>query len=152
MARALRIVGVFAGFVVVALVVRLVAVQFVMHTAEREAEAIGASLQQSAERMNARLEAQREAERRRQEQSLRQQAEQAALAAERERLDAEAARRKEAAWNEYYTPAKACDRPETWEIQVECGNRYMRAKREFEAKWSEQESAATERALVIRGG
>jgi len=36
--------------------------------------------------------------------------------------------------------AKECDNPPDWDTQVECGNAYVRAKKEFEASWSKGET------------
>jgi len=44
-----------------------------------------------------------------------------------------AAAAKAAAWEKFYRPAKECERPRDWDTQVQCGNAYMRAKRQFEA-------------------
>jgi hypothetical protein len=43
---------------------------------------------------------------------------------------------KELAWKQYYTAPKECEHPPSWEAQVECGNKYIRAKRSFEAQYS----------------
>lgn len=71
---------------------------------------------------------------RKQEAAAQVRAESEALAAE---LDAE--RRKEAAWQSFYQPPPECLNPPTWEAQVECGNKHIRAKREFEARWGRGE-------------
>ncbi len=62
------------------------------------------------------------------------------------RADAEAARleqqetaRKEAAWQTFFKPKKVCDNPPDSDTQVECGNAYMRAKREFDERWERGE-------------
>jgi hypothetical protein len=52
---------------------------------------------------------------------------------EQERLKAEA-------WARYYVAPPACDKPPNWDFQVECGNRYIRAKRAFEAEWSARQA------------
>ncbi len=46
------------------------------------------------------------------------------------------AARKAAAWEAFFKPRKACDDPKDWDTQVECGNAHIRAKREFEDRWS----------------
>ncbi len=51
----------------------------------------------------------------------------------------QAAARKEAAWQAYFKPKKACDNPSDWDTQVECGNAHMRAKRDFEDRWARGE-------------
>jgi hypothetical protein len=43
---------------------------------------------------------------------------------------------KQQAWSAYYTAPKSCDTPKDWAAQVQCGNLYIRAKREFEAHWA----------------
>jgi hypothetical protein len=57
----------------------------------------------------------------------------AALAAQQ--IVMEAARRKEKAWAVYYVAPASCEHPPAWKDQVECGNQYIRAKREFEQQW-----------------
>ncbi len=54
----------------------------------------------------------------------------AALAEQREEA------RKAAAWEAFFQPRKECDDPKDWDTQVECGNVHIRAKREFEDRWS----------------
>lgn len=51
------------------------------------------------------------------------------------RLEQQAAARKDAAWQSFFKPKKVCDNPPDSDTQVECGNAYMRAKREFEERW-----------------
>lgn len=46
------------------------------------------------------------------------------------------AARKETAWRAFFQPKKVCDNPPDFDTQVECGNAYMRAKRDFEARWA----------------
>jgi hypothetical protein len=60
-------------------------------------------------------------------------------ATEAELRQREAERLKELAWSRFFVAPAACEKPPTWEFQVECGNRYMRAKREFDAKWNRGE-------------
>jgi F0F1-type ATP synthase membrane subunit b/b' len=49
------------------------------------------------------------------------------------------AARKEAAWRAFFQPKKVCDNPPDFDTQVECGNAYMRAKRDFDARWERGE-------------
>jgi hypothetical protein len=49
------------------------------------------------------------------------------------------AARKEAAWRAFFQPKKVCDNPPDFDTQVECGNAYMRAKREFNERWQREE-------------
>jgi hypothetical protein len=69
--------------------------------------------------------------------------------AEHKRLEAERAstvrkaadvlaKRKQAAWAQYYKAPASCEHPPAWTDQVECGNQYIRAKREFEKLWQRQ--------------
>ena len=51
------------------------------------------------------------------------------------------ANRKQAAWAEYYKPPASCEHAPAWQDQVECGNQFIRAKREFEKQWSAQVSS-----------
>lgn len=47
-------------------------------------------------------------------------------------------KRKQAAWAQYYQTPASCEHPPAWQDQVECGNKYIRAKREFEKLWAVQ--------------
>jgi predicted secreted protein len=49
---------------------------------------------------------------------------------------AEAEKAKALAWAQFYTAPKECEHPPDWNIQVECGNKFMRAKRAVEAQYS----------------
>jgi hypothetical protein len=51
------------------------------------------------------------------------------------RLEQQQAARKDAAWQAFFKPKKVCDNPPDSDTQVECGNAYMRAKRDFDARW-----------------
>jgi Protein of unknown function (DUF2726) len=59
--------------------------------------------------------------------------------AEKRRAESQAAedlnRQKDHAWLAYYSAPAACEHPVDWKAQVECGNLYMRAKKEFDRKW-----------------
>jgi hypothetical protein len=57
----------------------------------------------------------------------------AALAAQQ--MVMEAAKGKEKAWAAYYVTPTSCEHPPAWKDQVDCGNQYIRAKREFEQQW-----------------
>ncbi len=67
-------------------------------------------------------------------------ARQTQAAAERARIDQASRAAKESAWRQFYRPSKKCDNPPDWDTQVECGNAYVRAKKEFEASWSKGET------------
>ena len=56
-------------------------------------------------------------------------------AMETARLEQQATARKDAAWQAFFKPKKVCDNPPDSDTQVECGNAYMRAKRDFDARW-----------------
>ena len=51
------------------------------------------------------------------------------------------AKRTQTTWDQYYKPSPSCEHPPAWADEVECGNQYIRAKREFEKIWSSQLSA-----------
>ena len=62
------------------------------------------------------------------------------------RLEAAAARaqqdadiRKASAWETFYVPERRCLAPANWDVQVECGNAHIRARRDFEERWSRGE-------------
>ncbi len=57
----------------------------------------------------------------------------AALAAQQ--MVIETGKRKEKAWTAYYVAPASCEHPPAWKDQVDCGNQYIRAKREFEQQW-----------------
>jgi hypothetical protein len=46
-----------------------------------------------------------------------------------------ARKQKELAWSVFYSTPESCEHPTDWTAQVECGNRYMRAKKEFDNHW-----------------
>jgi len=64
------------------------------------------------------------------EQRNRQQRDQAEI--ERQRLLA----RKEQAWRDFYKPSAECQDTSRSDLSIECGNAYIRAKRQFEASWT----------------
>jgi hypothetical protein len=59
--------------------------------------------------------------------------------AERRRAEIQAAaavkKQKDLAWAAFYSAPASCEHPADWAAQVECGNRHMRAKKEFEMQW-----------------
>jgi very-short-patch-repair endonuclease len=57
----------------------------------------------------------------------------AAIAAQQ--MVTEAEKRKDKAWAAYYVAPASCEHPPSWKDQVDCGNQYIRAKREFEQQW-----------------
>jgi Protein of unknown function (DUF2726) len=65
--------------------------------------------------------------------------------AERRRTEVQAAavlkKQKDLAWMAFYSAPASCEHPADWAAQVECGNRYMRAKREFEKQWVAQHTS-----------
>jgi Protein of unknown function (DUF2726) len=50
-------------------------------------------------------------------------------------------RKKDLAWAAFYSPPASCEHPADWSAQVECGNKYMRAKKIFEQKWEVEHPA-----------
>jgi len=54
---------------------------------------------------------------------------------------AELQRQKDHAWLAHYSAPASCEQPVDWKAQVECGNRYMRAKKEFEKQWLAEHAA-----------
>lgn len=48
--------------------------------------------------------------------------------------DQQGVKRKEKAWLNFFIPSKDCEHPVNWQMQVQCGNAYMKAKREFERR------------------
>ena len=77
--------------------------------------------------------------------------------AEKWRAESQAAalqRQKDHAWLAYYSAPASCEHPVDWKAQVECGNQYMRAKREFEKQWVMEHGAeqAIGAAIVLDNG
>jgi hypothetical protein len=66
-------------------------------------------------------------------------ARQVQAAADQAKADAASAVAREQAWHRFYKPSTKCDAPPDWDTQVECGNAFVRAKREFEVKWARGE-------------
>ena len=56
--------------------------------------------------------------------------------ADQARVDAAVAQAKDEAWQRFIKPSPKCDSPQDWDIQVECGNAYVRAKKVFEVRWA----------------
>jgi Protein of unknown function (DUF2726) len=67
---------------------------------------------------------------------------------------AEFQRQKDHAWLAYYSAPASCEHPADWKAQVECGNLYMRAKKEFDKQWviEHASSPATGAAVVLDNG
>jgi hypothetical protein len=63
-------------------------------------------------------------------------------------------RQKDHAWLAYYSAPASCEHPAEWKSQVECGNQYMRAKKEFEKQWLAGHAAgpAIGAAIVLDNG
>jgi hypothetical protein len=51
------------------------------------------------------------------------------------RAAADLQRQKDHAWLANYSAPASCEHPVDWNAQVECGNQYMRAKKDFEKQW-----------------
>jgi len=61
--------------------------------------------------------------------------------------------KKDQAWAAFYTAPASCEHPADWGAQVECGNRYMRAKKVFEQRWAaEHPSISGNGAEVVPDG
>jgi hypothetical protein len=63
-------------------------------------------------------------------------------------------REKDRAWSVFYSAPASCEHPADWKSQVECGNQYMRAKKEFEKQWLAEHASgrATGAAVVLDNG
>lgn len=137
----LQIAGgiVLAGFVwfIFSLLFAGAALKAVDHAAKNALTELQQKQQQQSQERRTRQAAQA-AERQRQDLARKQQA----ASQLRAESDAVASKireeeQKEAAWQAFYQPTPECMNPPTWEIQVECGNRHIRAKREFELGWQQ---------------
>jgi len=123
--------GIFFGLALIWLVFELRA-RYELRQLERSAQAALVEAQKAqavAERR------QRESQRRRDEQAranAQRYADQQRLQAQRWREVDEANRRKETAWQSFYTPAPEC----LEDVRVTCGNAYMRARQEFERRYA----------------
>ena len=51
------------------------------------------------------------------------------------RAAADLQRQKDHAWLAYYSVPASCEPPVDWKAQVECGNQYMRAKKDLGKQW-----------------
>jgi hypothetical protein len=60
-------------------------------------------------------------------------------------------KQKQAAWAAFYSAPASCEHPVDWNAQVECGNRYMRAKKVFELKWAAEHPSQGSGAEVVLG-
>lgn len=143
-----------AGIVIASAVLfvgRLLFVAAAVKTVEHEVEEMQANLRMRAEQSRAQQAARRTAELQKQAALALQRIEQIQLEARRESLEANAARRRERAWQEFYRQPAGCEQPTSWNEQVECGNRYIRAKREFDARWEAAERLRAQEPLVVRG-
>jgi hypothetical protein len=59
---------------------------------------------------------------------------------------------KNRAWLASFSAPASCEHPVDWTAQVECGNQYMRAKRDFEAQWAkEHDPGKTVAPVVVLG-
>lgn len=143
-----------AGIVIASAVLfvgRLLFVAAAVKTAEHQVTEMQANLRARAEQSRAQQAASRTAELQTQADLALQRIEQTQLEARLEHLEADAARRKERAWQEFYRQSAGCEHPASWNEQVECGNRYIRAKREFETQWEAAERVRAQEPLVVRG-
>lgn len=75
--------------------------------------------------------------------------------AERKRAEMQATARlkkqKDLAWAAFYSEQALCEHPVDWNAQVECGNQFMRAKKQFEAQWAAENASdvSTGAAVVV---
>lgn len=147
-----------AGIIIASVVIfggRLLIVAAAARALAQEVTAMQAGMVESAHersrQVHAHAAARRESERLLAERAALDRIEQAQLQIERERREADAARQKAAAWRAIYRQAPECEKPPTWELQVECGNRHIRAKRKFEAEWARQEASRRAQPMTVRG-
>jgi hypothetical protein len=63
-------------------------------------------------------------------------------------------KQKNLAFAAFYSPPPSCEHPIDWSAQVDCGNRYIRAKRAFELKWAAEHPVvqATGAEVVLDSG
>ena len=78
----------------------------------------------------------REAEQRRMENDAAQIAQESERQVDAALFKQQLAASKEAAWRAYFRPDPQCDNPADWDVQVQCGNAHIKAKRAFEEKWA----------------
>jgi hypothetical protein len=52
-------------------------------------------------------------------------------------------------WAAFYSAPVSCEHPVDWNAQVECGNQYMRAKREFEKQWAAEHASGQARGAAV---
>ena len=53
------------------------------------------------------------------------------------------------AWAAFYSAPASCEHPTDWDAQVECGNKYMRAKKLFEQGWGKDHPASHGSGAVV---
>lgn len=100
--------------------------------AQRQAQVQAEQIQREALARQAQLQLEQQ---RQDELRVRALAEQQRAAEAAQRVEAEAAERKEQAWNRFYRPPPHCVTAAT----MDCTNRYIRAKRAFEEKYAKGE-------------
>jgi hypothetical protein len=62
---------------------------------------------------------------------------------------AEFQRQKDHAWLAYYSAPASCEHSVDWKAQVECGNLYMRARKEFERQWMAEHGTGQANGPVV---
>lgn len=72
------------------------------------------------------------------------------LQAEHERqtaaeLQARLANEKEDAWKKFYTNPKECSDYSNNKVMIECGNHYIRTRKQFETDWQQRNTMGTEK-------
>lgn len=104
------------------------------------ANQINEDAQRSLQRIQQEQQQRIERQRLQQQQELRAKAAEAQAAADHAREAAVVEARKQAAWSHYYRQPAKCENPSDFDVNVECGNAYIRAKREFEIKWASSQA------------
>ena len=123
--------GIVIAFVVIGIGTRLY-VQAELQAASDEMEKLQTDITHRAAETRARIRADQQEQQRQAQETVRRQTAAAQFARD-------ASNHKSVAWTQFFKPRKECDSPKDWATQVECGNSYIRAKREFEARWANGE-------------
>lgn len=131
-----------AGILMAAAVMTVLGMMFAAHQIRQAERALAqiaaesqAKLQAATAERQAKAAARADAERSKRQQE----AERAQRIEDAQREGAALMAAKERAWSRYYQPSPECERPPNWDAQVECGNKHIRARREFEIGWERGE-------------
>jgi uncharacterized membrane protein YhiD involved in acid resistance len=131
-----------AGILMAAAVMTILGMLFAAHQlrqAERAIAEVAAETRARTEEAQARQRAEAAVKAERERQQRLEQAERTRRAQEAQREGIAQMEAKERAWNRYYQTPPECEKPANWDAQVECGNRHIRARREFEINWERGE-------------